>query len=178
MITDEYRELNAELHRDRQDYGKLGTRWAVPVFQMCAVEETTDVLDYGCGKGELNLNLPFQIHQYDPAIEKWSDPPEPADVVVCTDVMEHVEPEFTDAVLDDLKRLTKKKMILNIALTPAVKTLSDGRNAHLVVQPAEWWKEKVEKRFDILHEEVEGDGANYEAVTFYVSPKNSDLHRV
>lgn len=149
MITEHYRQLNAQLHQERPDYGSYGHRWATTVMQLCSQLKSTDVLDYGCGKGTLNLHLPFGVHMYDPAIPKHSDPPEPADIVVCADVMEHVEPEHVDEVLDDLARLTRKRLFLNIATRPAKKTLPDGRNTHLTVQPAAWWIDKLQSRWTI-----------------------------
>ncbi len=86
---------------------------------------------------------------YDPAIEGLDDEPEPADLVVCGDVLEHIEPECLDAVLDDLKRCTVKAIFLTVATRPAKKTLSDGRNAHLIQQPAEWWLPKIMQRWEL-----------------------------
>jgi hypothetical protein len=150
MISEDYKEQNRQLHANRMDYGKYGSRWAEALFALCVQLKSQEVLDYGCGKAELNLHLPFGVTNYDPALPKYEEPPEPHDIVACTDVMEHVEPEFTDAVLDDLQRLTKKVCFLNIATREAKKTLPDGRNAHLVVQPAAWWISKIEPRFKIL----------------------------
>ena len=149
LISEEYRALNAELHRNKNEYGKRGNLVAPTVMMHCAQMETNDVLDYGCGKAELHLHLPFAIQNYDPAIPKYSHSPEPAFVVVCTDVLEHVEPEHVDAVLDDLQRVTKGVLLLSICLVEAKKFLSDGRNAHLSIHPKEWWFEKLEQRFDI-----------------------------
>jgi hypothetical protein len=62
-----------------------------------------------------------------------------ADLVVCTDVLEHVEPELLDTVLRHLRSLARKAVFVVIATRPSNKTLSDGRNAHLIVETAEWW---------------------------------------
>lgn len=158
LITEEYRELNRQLHVQREDYGKYGSKWAPLVFGLCAQLETHDVLDYGSGKGTLNLHLPFEIHQYDPAVAKHQARPKPADIVVCTDVMEHVEDECIDDVLNDLHSLTKQRLLLNIATREAVKTLPDGRNAHVSVHPFTWWATKLFPRFESLHlDQSEGE---------------------
>ena len=52
-----------------------------------------------------------------------------------------------DAVLADLNRVTKRCIFLTVATGPAVKVLDDGRNAHLIQQPMEWWLPKLEKYF-------------------------------
>ena len=33
---------------------------------------------------------------------------------------------------------------------PAGKTLSDGRNAHLIQKPSSWWLEKIVRYFDVI----------------------------
>lgn len=156
LLTEEYREQLEELHTSRADFGKRGNRWAGTAMAMCGAHDTTDVLDYGCGKGELNLHMPFEVHCYDPGVPKHSSAPEPADVVVCTDVLEHIEPECLDDVLADLKRVVKKVALLAIHTGPAIKTLPDGRNAHLIQEKPEWWKDKLEELFTIKHHENMG----------------------
>lgn len=157
LITDEYRNTLAIKHNS-PSFGKRGSQWADHVMRLCVGVQTNDVLDYGCGKGELNLHLPFEVRNYDPAIEKFSEHPEtPSDIVVCTDVLEHIEPDLIDNVLDDLCRLTGRIAMLVICLLPAHKTLADGRNAHLIVQPAEWWMEKINARWNVLSHEIGED---------------------
>lgn len=167
MISEEYRAQNRALHASRADYGKQGSRWVETIFALCCEMKTQSVLDYGCGKGDLHLHLPFGITQYDPAIPKYEQPPaEPHDLVVCTDVMEHVEPEHTDAVLDDIARLTRRLCFMNIATRLAKKTLPDGRNTHLVVQPVTWWLPKLEERFAVV-----GVQSNEGEMTALLKPK-------
>lgn len=150
LITDEYRALNRQLHETRDDYGRSGKRWAGMVQNFADALNTHDILDYGCGKRTLSDALPhLLITNYDPCIPGYDDPPQPHDLVICGDVLEHIEPECLDAVLDDLKRLTKQAIFMVIATRPAAKTLADGRNAHLIVQPYEWWLEKIMARWGL-----------------------------
>ena len=108
----------------------------------------TLILDYGCGKGELNLHMPFQIQMYDPGILIHGDKPDPAAIVVCTDVMEHIEPLFMTDVIEHLFDLTLERLILNVSCRPAVKKLPDGRNAHLIIEsPAFWLKRFLKAGF-------------------------------
>lgn len=101
--------------------------------------DSTDILDYGCGKSTLQQQLPFKIQQYDPAVPKYSTLPDPADIVVCTDVLEHIEPDNLGNVLLHIHSLAKKAAFLVIATRPAKKILEDGRNAHLIVKDMVWW---------------------------------------
>jgi len=63
--------------------------------------------------------------------------------VVCGDVLEHVEPECLDDVLAELRRVTQEVGLFVVHLTAAKKTLPDGRNAHLIQQPADWWQARI-----------------------------------
>jgi hypothetical protein len=155
LISEEYRKLNTEMHTVREHYGKQSSNFVETVFTLCARNGTTDVLDYGCGKGEMHLGLPFGVQNYDPAIKKYANAPTPADIVVCTDVLEHVEPECLDDVLADIKRCIKILALLGIPTGKARKTLPDGRNAHLNQHPVTWWDEKLAQAgFETLDREV------------------------
>lgn len=152
LITDEYRALNQSLHDSDARYGANGHRWARLVRLLVQQNGLRDVLDYGCGKQTLAKALPgITVRGYDPAFEELSATPAPADLVVCGDVLEHVEPDLIDAVLDDLSRCTLRLAFLVIATRPARKTLPDGRNAHLSQMSASRWMEKILRRFDVLY---------------------------
>jgi len=157
LITSEYRKLNSELHKTNKNYGTSGRLYVSDILKLCKKYDTRDILDYGCGKNTLANNLPFPIHQFDPAIPAFDAMPMAADIVVCTDVAEHIEPELLDNVLGHIASLTKKVCYMTCATRPAMKTLADGRNAHLIVENGEWWKEKLQQYFDILvmHETAE-----------------------
>ena len=139
LISDSYRELNALLHSEREDYGTSGRRYAQPVAQLTTIYDTLDVLDYGCGKRTLEKALGYAIHNYDPCIAGLDAKPEPADIVACTDVLEHIEPDCLEEVLQNLRHLMRKAGFLTIATRPAKKYLADGRNAHLIQESAKWW---------------------------------------
>lgn len=151
LITNEYRKLNETLHNKNLTYGTCGFQYSTPILELCNKFNTKDVLDYGCGKCTLANTLPFAIKKYDPAIRCFSNDPEPADIVACTDVMEHIEPELLDNVLAHLKSKTKKLVYLIICTRPAQKTLEDGRNAHLLVKDHLFWFAKISEYFDILN---------------------------
>jgi|TARA_Y100000296_G_scaffold75055_1_gene94286 hypothetical protein len=161
LITEEYRELNRELHQQRPDYGTTAPKYSAQIRDIAMSIKADSILDYGCGKGLLGQALSHMIiKNYDPAIEGLDDPPEPADLVCCIDVLEHIEPTCLGAVLNDLQRLALKAVFLTIATRPAVKTLSDGRNAHLIVEPPNWWLPKILERWDLrLFQATEGEFA-------------------
>lgn len=150
MISDAYRQLNATLHQDNPKYGTSSSKWATLVTNYARALNTQDILDYGCGKGLLKQALGWDIKEYDPAIPGKDLPPTSADLVVCTDVLEHIEPEYLNSVLDDLQRLTRQRAFITVATSPAKKFLQDGRNAHLIQQPLSFWLPLFWERFEII----------------------------
>jgi len=158
LISDYYRQQNALLHEQRDDYGAKGKRWGNVVVEVCKGLETRDVLDYGCGKGSLRRSLPMvDVRNYDPAMPEWSEDPDPADVVTCLDVLEHIEPEKLDNVLAHIKSLARKSAIFVIATRPAIKRLPDGRNTHLIVENKMFWLNKLEEYMDLTQFNKTGD---------------------
>lgn len=153
LISAEMRELNAALHRSVPQYGAGGSRHAGTVIKLVetlkkdAQHGMPSVLDYGCGKGSLARELPFPIFEYDPAIPGKEQEPRPADLVVCTDVLEHIEPDKVLFVLNDLKRCVKKTGYFVIHTGPAKKSYADGRNTHLTQRGLDWWKKNISKFF-------------------------------
>jgi FkbM family methyltransferase len=174
LISEEMRALNARLHKDNLMYGVGGSKYAEVVLNLCKEMQTNSVLDYGAGKQQLAKSLPFPIWSYDPAIPEIAAPPRPADIVICTDVLEHVEPDKILYVLDDLKRCLLKAGYFVIHKGPAVKTYADGQNAHLLQRNRDWWLKTVGKFFAVgqviekgkeLHLVVGVKTAKEEAVT-------------
>lgn len=149
VISPEYLKIQEELHSRITHYGSSGHRHSNEIYKIAQSLNTTNVLDYGCGKNTLAMTLPFPINKYDPAIIEYASDPNPAEFVVCTDVLEHIEPELLDDVLKHMQELTLQFGFFVICLVPAQKTLSDGRNAHLILQPYTWWLMKIEEYFDV-----------------------------
>lgn len=168
LITPDYVRLNAELHHTNIAYGVGGGRHAPIIKKLCEALNTRSVLDYGCGRSYLAKELDFPIWEYDPAIPGKSDSPRPADLVVCTDVLEHVEPELLHYVLNDLSRCVKVVGYFVIHTGPSTKSLSDGRNSHLIQKPPQWWEKALSKHFILAKNSIQ-----YKAplVTAIVGPR-------
>ena len=150
-ITHEYKNQLLQLHQNDPSWGTSGREFAPTVSKIVHDFMPKNILDYGCGKQTLSRALPqFRIIGYDPGIPGLDEPPEPVDLVVCTDVLEHVEPDCLEDVLDDLQRVTRNNIFLQVATEAAKHKLPDGRNAHLIVQPPKWWMDKLWERFNLL----------------------------
>src|SRR6266576_3305387 len=93
LITKTYRELNLRLHQTNEAYGTSGQCFAHIVAETARLLKTKSILDYGCGKRTLQAKLGFSIQNYDPALPGLDTKPLSEDIVVCTEVLEHIEPE-------------------------------------------------------------------------------------
>lgn len=69
--------------------------------------------------------------------------------------MEHIEPEYLHAVLQAMQDLRPKCVFLAISTIPANKTLPDGRNAHILLESADWWRTQLEKHFTTIQGKAE-----------------------
>lgn len=166
----EYINQNKELHLQNQYYGTSGHKYKDEILSLTNLYQTKDILDYGCGKGTLAKSLPFPIKEYDPAIEGKDNLPSKTDLIVCTDVLEHIEPEFLNNVLTDIARCMVKAGYLVINTGPAQKTLPDGRNTHLIQRDQIWWNSQLENYFRV--EKIQVHGPNLHVL---VEPKVANV---
>ncbi|HJS82615.1 MAG TPA: hypothetical protein VJ742_07235 [Nitrososphaera sp.] len=159
LITEDYREQNKLLHASDRTFG-VGARKKVGLIK--ALEErygTRDILDYGCGKKDLQGALGYPIQNYDPCVDGCDGEPRPAKLLVSLDVLEHVEPNLLDNVLKHMSSLMLEAGLLIIAPRLSSAILPNGKNAHRIVEGKAWWVEQVSKYFTIEH----------------VSPKEQDV---
>lgn len=157
-LSEEYRKILIETHR-RSGSHKWGhtsnSKYYDMIVEHLRTTDSFEVLDFGAGWGGLKDRLgrehpEIKVHEYEPARAEVANKPTPRSFVVCTDVFEHVEPEYIDNFFEELAEASTMYGFFTVCMAPALKVLSDGRNAHLTVEPYEFWEEKVLRHFDIL----------------------------
>lgn len=142
------------LHAKSPGYGRAATCLG-EIRTLCRERGYKTIIDYGCGKGLLadKLEPEFSVQRYDPAT--FPDLPEPADFIVCMDVMEHLEASMHASSISDYERVLQHQASLsenifyNISCRPAVHKLPNGMNCHTLVRSPEWWMEEIKKYFKI-----------------------------
>lgn len=171
LYSPEYKAMQEQMHTDNantdHEYGVSGSAHAIPVFSMASQilkrKGYVSVLDYGSAGGGLfkaidgRFYVPRHVmtfNEYEPFIAGKNNPI-PCDLVVCLDVLEHIEPEYIDNVLDHIAALTKSVAYLSVCLVEAMKKLPDGRNAHILIRDTKWWMRKIRERF-VISEVAEG----------------------
>lgn len=114
-------------------YGITGWRWRDEVLALAERIGAKSVLDYGAGKGSLAASMVGDVRCYDPVT--FPAEPKPADIVVCTDVLEHVEPGSLDAVLSHIERLAEKGVLIAVP-----KHRPEKASPALTIEEPSWWR--------------------------------------
>ena len=162
-ISDQQLALNRSLHKADPAFGSrdqasgLASHLPLALVRMHERGLCSSMLDYGTGKGllveRLRRELPsgITVTGYDPAVERWAKRPQsPHDILTCLDVLEHIEIDLIDDTIKDIKSLTKRFCFIIIDLQPAVKKLADGRNAHVLLAPSDWWVARFSQFFSCI----------------------------
>ena len=160
-LIDSYKKL----HEQEGKFKGISLIPLVPTLMKIVKDnDCKTLLDYGCGKAipydkercrEVDLRNPIQelcslesFDLYDPAYEKYATLPDKKyDIVVCTDVLEHIAEQDIDYVLTEILSRSKKIVFLNISCQPALKHFKEGKfkgkNVHISVFDPSWWGHKI-----------------------------------
>ena len=156
----DYGAIYTELHKNHKHYTGKSIKTGLPHI-VKLVEETKPrrLLDYGCGKGQqYSVHKVHEAwgglkpHCFDVGVPAFSDEPTGYfDGVICTDVMEHIDPADVDTILDDIFGFLRPRddggtsfAFFFISCRPAKsKTLPDGRNVHLCIREPDWWDKRL-----------------------------------
>lgn len=153
LVTDHYRSVLEKEHA-QGEWGIMSLHFAARVANMMKLHRSKEVLDYGCGAGNLGKSLKVImpdviVHNYEPGIPQYSHPPAPCKIVACIDVLEHVEPECLESVLNDLERVIEGYAVITVSCHLAMRVLNNGWNAHICIKTPQEWLEILRERFDI-----------------------------
>ena len=156
-MSDYLRDQYRKLHKSKMGYGPGPKDKEVAVLRKivveCNLKHAKRVLDWGCGNSMLGAALwpsPDTVNVlYDFAIPGRDDRPEGEfDVVLCTDVMEHIPEKEVDAVLDELFNYAPVAIFV-IHTGEAFNKLPDGTNCHCTVKPSGWWVSKLLEHWNV-----------------------------
>jgi 2-polyprenyl-3-methyl-5-hydroxy-6-metoxy-1,4-benzoquinol methylase len=158
MISKDYKKTLSSMHES----SPFGKRAKMPRYleDFIADKNPSSIIDFGCGKGRLidklkQLYPKMTVDGYDPGNPLFDVSLDDRfyDLLISTDVLEHVEPEFIDQTLEYLR--SKSRYVYHlIALSPARLILPDGRNAHLIIESKDWWRDRfTASKYKIVKEE-------------------------
>ncbi len=156
IISDEYRDQLKQFHDERtvkKSWGATGQRnfGQEVMYYLIHRPKYETVLDFGSGQAKLGQFITENIERkciapeiiwtnYDPGIAKYSRLPSSRfDLIVSSDVLEHVEPDMVEQTCEWIRDHAKKAIYMHIACDPAGLRLPDGRNVHLSCHKMDWW---------------------------------------
>src|SRR5688500_9103934 len=107
----------ASLHASNSEYGAGSSRLLKYVLPLMSSFPCKSVIDYGCGKGALGRAIEAKTgittYCYDPYVEAFSQRPDQRfDLLVNTDVLEHIPEDDLDSVFQDMQALSDKCMFV------------------------------------------------------------------
>lgn len=146
---------------ERTFNGKSLAEHVRPVEGLIKQHGAASILDFGAGKGALYQDHPdhpkgsrfktmanwpgVTVTCFDPGYPAFAEPPSGHhDGVISTDVVEHIAADDIPWILDDIFSHARHFVYVVAACFPAKKTLPNGENAHVTIQPPAWWKSQME----------------------------------
>lgn len=175
LISEKYKKMYTILHNDNLNYGN-SHHLSPEISLLISFLRPKTILDYGCGKGLLTKTLQskypnIEFFNYDPCVEKYSKLTRSSfDMILNTDVLEHIPEENIDNILKHIKSLSDN-VFFNLHHEKALTFLPNGENAHCTIKPPKWYHEKIKNIFGICIPLISRDIPNTSAVTFKI---NSD----
>lgn len=141
----QYQEMHAKA------YGTSAYLFFDAIAEQVVNLNPSSVLDYGCGRSDLVAHFwkdgARRVAKYDPAIPQFKEMPDGSfDLVLCTDVMEHIPMTEVEQVLSDVKSKSRNALF-TISMRPARARLPDGRNAHVTLLNAKEWMRWIKSVF-------------------------------
>ena len=155
MITDAYKKELLGLHYKYQWGTTSGKYIGETLIEFLKFHtDIKTILDYGCGGGTLeDFIIDAGITDrdwtlYDPGVPRFSDEPTGQfDLVVTTDVLEHVEEMMLNKVLTHLRSLTGRFLFNEIACSYCnVKFGSGpykGQDLHINLKVPDIWRQRL-----------------------------------
>lgn len=127
-----------------REWAADGRKWARGVVALIDHLEAQSVLDYGCGKGTLGKAInDIRWQDYDPEFRPGV--PMPADLVVCTHVLEHVGSPCE--TIEEIHRLANRAVFVSVGVGPGLSDYPNRNNF-----PVERWADLFRHRFSRVRE--------------------------
>ena len=170
MISQDYLRTLKHEH-SLHPWGYWGYELAPAIRKFAEEHQIQSVLDYGCGSNhgvrmwaEKN-QWQIDLREYDPAVPGSDQKPRRAELVVCIDVMEHVEEQYVNEVMDHILSVSGRYTWFTISMKPAERRLKlTGQNAHVTLHQADWWLERLRERWQPDYVDYNSDWLRFRGV--------------
>lgn len=181
LISDKYLALYQKAHKDTSGrYGATSSaKYPYVKKKVLDKYDVKTILDYGCGTGDLINKLNnegYECYGYDPAVIEYQYKPKAKfDLVVALDLLEHIEEEYVDNVLEDIKNYTNEIALFYISRTTGKPFPGTSIEQHVLGKKSpEWWSKKITPYFKVLESTNEScilnHGKGRSHITFVLEP--------
>jgi hypothetical protein len=155
LITPEYKQTLLGIHAKFQWGGTAGKYAGDSIISLLrANPEIQTILDYGCGEGSLKKWVEDKgitdkdWTLYDPGVAEFQQVPERKfDLVITTDVLEHVEETMLDSVISHLRSMTGKFLYNEIACYFCNAKFQSGpytgQDLHINLKAPDMWAQRL-----------------------------------
>lgn len=145
----QYKDIYANI------YGNSSFVYFDFVAEIIKKRNPRSVLDYGCGWSDLVCYFWNDgkriVERFDPAIPRFKNfPQRQFDLILCTDVMEHIGIGDLDRTLTEMASLGNNVLFV-ISTVPAKTILPDGRNAHVTLLTESEWMGWIKDYFGSVY---------------------------
>jgi 2-polyprenyl-3-methyl-5-hydroxy-6-metoxy-1,4-benzoquinol methylase len=141
-LYDIYLEQAKQYHKnDKIWQGTTLTKYIPLINQIIKDKDIKTILDFGCGKAK-HHPLEWNATKYDPALPEYQNKPiGKFDLVISTDVLEHIPVANLKPIIDELFEYSNKWLFVSVCCRKAKAILPNGYNAHATIESAKWWRE-------------------------------------
>ena len=141
-LYDIYLEQAKEHHKQDKNWQGVALKKFIPAInQIIKDKEIKTILDYGCGKAK-HHPLEWNATKYDPAVPEYQNKPtDKFDLVISTDVLEHIPIDNLKDTIDEIFSYSNKWVFVSVCCRKANAILPNGYNAHATIESAKWWRE-------------------------------------
>lgn len=159
-LLDRYREM---ADGGRQFHGLSILTHKDEIGKLISETGAKTLLDFGCGRGDA-YRSPHKLHHqwgisrknvtlYDPSFKQYAGRPVGrSDIVVCSDVLEHIPEEGVDRFVADLFNHAKLAVWASVCTRPARKCFpGTDINLHCTVKPYQWWHDTFSGIAPLFH---------------------------
>jgi hypothetical protein len=148
-------EQYQEVHKSKK-YGKSSEKFYILIREIIREKKKNIILDFGGGQSNLVYMLADYYNvrgeKYEPSIKEFSELNiKKADLILNTDVLEHIPEHMLNDVLEKIKNISTN-VYFSIHTGLATVILPNGENAHCTVHQPDWWKKKLKEYFDVVYE--------------------------
>lgn len=155
LISENQKNAREAFYHSPFAYNNIITQFSPIVSELINNNKFSSVLEYGAHNTDLVTSLVLDheitLRCFDPAITQFTRRPEPAQMLVCIDFIEKVEPNFLENTLKDIASLTEQLALFVIQCGPAQNEYSDGRDINLIQDPLSLWLNRILDHFELDH---------------------------